>query len=185
MATLDVGETISHTLDFVAEKDDGDGILVTKKQVVMASYDPRACVFLFDWNTLPNAKKRLPERLGNLLLQIKNLGFQIFAIRTTNAWELIPTPLCFERVYVQQEDEDQNAVFVKFYKRMGDSKVIFFWGEDLMIAAIDQRMKKDVFVQVEPNPDEKDGNPSYLEEILAMVLVVQAGKKITSSLLWP
>ena len=183
MATLDVGETISHTLDFVAEEDDGNGILVTKQQVVRAGYDPRACVFVFDWNIILNAKKRLPERLGNLLLVMKKLGFQMIAILPFNARELNGATRYFDRVYVQQEEEDSNAVFIKLYKIMGDSNVIFFGGEELMMAVIDQRKENDVFTQVESNPDKKDGNPSYLEEILAMVLVVQAGKEITSSLL--
>ena len=89
----------------------------------------------------------------------------------------------FNRVYVQQESQDINPLFRQCYRGLGDSKVILFGGDDLVDAVLNQRQEgKDAFVTLEPNPDTTEGTASYLDEILAMVLVVQAGKQIRSYL---
>jgi hypothetical protein len=180
-----VGSTIRHTLDFVEERD-GVAILQTKKRVVQVSYDSRSCAFVFQWNILLGAGGQLPRRLADLLDQLKNLGFKIYAIRNFDSRDVVSafprgiTP--FNGIYVQQETQDDKALFRHCYNQMRGRSLIFFGGEELVFAVINERQEKDVFVSVETNPDIRDGTPSYLEEMLAMVLVVQAGKKIMSDL---
>jgi hypothetical protein len=176
-----VGTTIIHTLDFVKETEDGTAIYITEQQVIRLSMNPRSCTFVFDWNILLDARQRPPKRLVDLLKQIKELGFQVVAIRTNDAPD-VPVSH-FHRIYVQQESQETEAFFRNCYRRIGESNIIFFGADQLLFAVLNQRQEeKDVFISVEPNQDTADGTPSYLEEILAMVLVVQAGKKITSHL---
>jgi hypothetical protein len=180
-----VGETILHTVDFVDEAD-GVAIRQTKQRLVQLSYDLESCKFVFDWGILLDAGGRLPRPLADLLVQMRNIGFRMYAIQTSGSPHVaaaLPdggTP--FLRVYEQQENQDSVTFFRRCYRRMGESNVIFFGGDGLVDAVLDQRQDKDSFNSVEPNPDTMDGTPSYLEEMLAMVLVVQAGKAITSCL---
>jgi hypothetical protein len=180
-----VGATIRHTLDFVTESD-GVAILQTKQRVVEKSYIPRSCAFVFLWSILLDARGRLPRALGDLLVQIKNFGFKIYAIRTSDIRDVVSAfpggihP--FHDIFVQQEQQEFTTVFGRCYNQMREKNVIYFGSVDFMDCVISHRQEKDVFVAVDENPDEFDGTLSYLEELLAMVLVVQAGKRITSHL---
>jgi hypothetical protein len=180
-----IGANIRHTLDFVMEID-GGGIAQGKEQVLRLSYTPRTCAFVFLWNILLDAGGHLPKRLGNLLEELKNLGFKLYAIRPSDARDVgsaFPSGVTpFNGIFAQEETQEFTSIFRRCYTQMGEKSVLYFGGDDFLYSVIHQRQEKDVFVAVDPNPDIIDGTPSYLEELLAMVLVVQAGKKITSFL---
>jgi hypothetical protein len=180
-----VTESRSHALDFVKEVD-GDNMFSIKQHVVQLTLEPRSCAFLFGSDILLNAGGRLPKRLGDLLQLLKNCGYKMFAIRPPNTPNVASTfpqgrhP--FDGIYTQEESQDSNECFLRCYDKMQPLNVVFFGSEDVVLYVLDHRKEKDAFVSVGVNPDTRDGSPSYLEEMLMMVLAVQHGKEITSYL---
>ena len=175
-----IGEAVSHVVEFVNEVDD-PGVTEVNRLILQATTTDSILVFSFE-EVLLDARGMVPEQLCKMLSALNNLGFELVGIsKCTQEKFYSKFPMTVNGIRHVRTRNPQET-FLELYQDWTAKSVVLFGGENLVPSVIENKRQGDVFMEVGRNNDRADGNLSYLEEMLAMVLVVKAGQSITSLL---
>jgi hypothetical protein len=175
-----IGAAVSHVVAFANEGD--PGVMQTNTMLLQAVTANSILVFSFE-QVLLDATGNVPVQLCNILSALSNLGLQLYAIsRCTQASFVSKFPTAVNTIHNVHSRHPQET-FTRLYEGWRARRVVLFGSENLIPSVLEAKRDGDVFLQLGQNYDERGGNLSYLEEILALVLLVKAGESITSLLL--
>jgi hypothetical protein len=176
-----IGAAVSHVVAFANEVGD-PGVTQTNITLLQAVTADSILVFSFE-QVLLDATGNVPVQLCNILSALSNLGLQLHAIsRCTQARFVRKFPTAVHTIRNVQSRNPEET-FTTLYEGWRGRRVVLFGSENLIPSVLEAKRDGDVFLELGQNHDERGENLSYLEEMLAMVLLVKAGESITNLLL--